>query len=93
MNRSAYNAQPSPYPLIHADVRWKRVRRSFSTVAVPICKWWPGVQMVGANFSVGGEAVAVQNGSVGESVRVKMPGGQLVVATVLRAGVVEVRIE
>lgn len=51
------------------------------------------VQMVGANFSVGGEAVAVQNGSVGESVRVKMPGGQLVVATVLRAGVVEVRIE
>jgi len=51
------------------------------------------VQMVGTNFTVGGEAVAAQQGSIGESIRVKMANGQSVTATVVKAGVVEIRID
>jgi len=51
------------------------------------------VQMVGTNFTVGGEAVAAQQGSIGDSIRVKMANGQSVTATVVRAGVVEIRID
>ena len=51
------------------------------------------VQMVGANFTVGGEAVSAQQGSIGESIRVKMANGQVVTAVVVRAGVVEIRID
>jgi flagella basal body P-ring formation protein FlgA len=49
--------------------------------------------MVGANFTVGGEAVSAQQGSIGESIRVKMANGQVVTAVVVRAGVVEIRID
>lgn len=49
------------------------------------------VQMVGSNFTVGGEGTAAQHGSVGESIRVKMASGQTITATVVRPGVVEIR--
>ncbi|NDF50148.1 MAG: flagella basal body P-ring formation protein FlgA [Betaproteobacteria bacterium] len=51
------------------------------------------VQMVGLNFTVGGEAVAIQQGAVGEAIRVKMASGQVVSATVIRSGLVEIRID
>jgi len=51
------------------------------------------VQMSGSNFVVSGEGQALQAGAIGEQVRIKMANGQAVSATVLRQGVVEVRID
>jgi flagella basal body P-ring formation protein FlgA len=51
------------------------------------------VQMVGSNFTVTGDGLAVQQGAVGESVKVKMASGQFVTATVVRSGVVELKLE
>jgi flagella basal body P-ring formation protein FlgA len=51
------------------------------------------VQMAGSNFTVSGDGVAVQQGAVGDSIRVKMGSGQLVPATVLRAGLVELKLD
>lgn len=51
------------------------------------------VQMSGANFVVAGEGVALQAGSAGDQVRVKMGGGQIVTAIVVRQGLVELRID
>jgi flagella basal body P-ring formation protein FlgA len=49
--------------------------------------------MVGSNFTVTGDGLAVQQGAVGESVKVKMASGQFVTATVVRSGVVELKLE
>jgi len=51
------------------------------------------VQLSGSNFVVAGEGQALQAGAVGEQVRIKMANGQAVSATVLRQGVVEVRVD
>ena len=51
------------------------------------------VQMAGTNFTVTGDGVAAQQGAVGESIRVKMVSGQIVTATVLRPGVVELKLD
>ena len=51
------------------------------------------VQMSGNNFVVAGEGTALQAGNVGEQIRVKMGGGQVVTAVIIRQGQVELRIE
>lgn len=51
------------------------------------------VQLSGANFQVAGEGLALQQGSVGEQVRVKMGGGQVVTAVVVRQGLVELKVD
>ena len=51
------------------------------------------VQLSGSNFVVAGEGQALQAGAVGEQIRIKMANGQAVSATVVRQGVVEVRVD
>lgn len=51
------------------------------------------VQLSGANFVVAGEGQALQAGAVGEQIRIKMGSGQSVSATVVRQGLVEVRVD
>jgi flagella basal body P-ring formation protein FlgA len=51
------------------------------------------VQMTGSNFTVSGDGVAMQQGAVGESLRAKMASGQIVTGIVLRAGLIEVRVD
>ena len=51
------------------------------------------VQMTGSNFTVSGDGVAMQQGVVGESLRAKMASGQIVTGTVVRAGLIEVRVD
>ena len=51
------------------------------------------VQLSGSNFVVAGEGQALQAGAVGEQIRIKMGSGQSVSATVVRQGLVEVRID
>jgi len=49
--------------------------------------------MTGSNFTVSGDGVAMQQGAVGESLRAKMASGQIVTGIVLRAGLIEVRVD
>ena len=51
------------------------------------------VQLSGSNFVVAGEGQALQAGAVGEQIRIKMANGQAASATVVRQGVVEVRVD
>lgn len=51
------------------------------------------VQLSGSNFVVAGEGQSLQSGAVGEQIRIKMSNGQAVSATVIRQGVVEVRVD
>lgn len=51
------------------------------------------VQLSGSNFVVAGEGQALQAGAAGEQIRIKMGGGQVLNATVVRQGLVEVRID
>jgi flagella basal body P-ring formation protein FlgA len=51
------------------------------------------VQMTGSNFTVSGDGVAMQQGVVGESMRAKMASGQIVTGTVVRAGLIDVRVD
>lgn len=51
------------------------------------------VQMAGTNFTVTGDGVASQQGAIGESIRIKMVGGQFVTAVVLKPGVVELKLD
>jgi flagella basal body P-ring formation protein FlgA len=51
------------------------------------------VQLSGSNFVVAGEGQSLQAGAVGEQIRIKMANGQAVSATVVRQGVVEVRVD
>jgi len=51
------------------------------------------VQLSGSNFVVAGEGQALQAGAIGDQIRIKMANGQSVSATVLRQGVVEVRVD
>jgi len=47
--------------------------------------------MVG--FVIGGEGVALQQGGVGDSIRIRMRSGQVLSATVVRAGLVKVELQ
>lgn len=51
------------------------------------------VQLSGSNFVVAGEGQALQAGAVGEQIRVKMANSQVVSASIVRQGVVEVRVD
>ena len=50
------------------------------------------VRLMGQAFQVSAEGVAQQAGGVGDTIRVKMPDGKLVVANVVRAGHVDVKL-
>lgn len=50
------------------------------------------VRLMGQAFQVSAEGVAQQAGGVGDTIRVKMPDGKLVVASVVRAGHVDVKL-
>jgi len=50
------------------------------------------VQVVGQGFRAAGEGVALSNGGIGEGVRVRMPDGQQVTATVVGPGKVELKV-
>jgi len=51
------------------------------------------VQLSGTNFQVAGEGQALQQGGIGDQVRVKMGSGQTVTAIVVRQGLVEVKVD
>lgn len=51
------------------------------------------VLMVGKNFSVGGEGVALGSAAAGDQVKVKMGSGQSVSGFAVRTGVVQINIE
>ena len=51
------------------------------------------VLLIGKNFSVGGEGVALGNAGAGDQVKVKMGGGQVISGVVVRAGLVQVTVE
>lgn len=51
------------------------------------------IEMVGPSFVIGGEGVALQQGTTGESIRIKMKSGQVVSAVVLRPGLVRVDLQ
>jgi len=50
------------------------------------------VRLIGQAFQVSAEGVAQQAGGVGDTIRVKMPDGKLVVANVVRPGHVDVKL-
>ena len=50
------------------------------------------VRLIGQAFQVSAEGVAQQVGGVGDTIRVKMPDGKLVVANVVRPGHVDVKL-
>jgi len=50
------------------------------------------VRLVGQAFQVSAEGTAQQGGGLGDTIRVKMPDGKLVVANVVRAGHVDVKL-
>ncbi len=50
------------------------------------------VRLIGQAFQVSAEGVAQQAGGVGDTIRVKMPDGKLVAASVVRAGHVDVKL-
>jgi flagella basal body P-ring formation protein FlgA len=50
------------------------------------------VRLMGQAFQVSAEGVAQQAGGVGDTIRVKMPDGKLVVASVVRSGHVDVKL-
>ena len=50
------------------------------------------VQVIGQGFRAGGEGVALSSGGIGEGVRVRMPDGQQITATVVGPGTVELRV-
>jgi flagella basal body P-ring formation protein FlgA len=50
------------------------------------------VRLIGQAFQVSAEGVAQQAGGVGDTIRVKMPDGKLVVASVVRSGHVDVKL-
>jgi flagella basal body P-ring formation protein FlgA len=51
------------------------------------------VLMVGKNFSVSGEGVAMSSAAAGDQVKVRMGSGQSVSGLAVRAGVVQINIE
>lgn len=51
------------------------------------------VDMIGVGFVIGGEGVALQQGGVGDSIRIRMRSGQVLSATVVRAGLVKVELQ
>jgi len=51
------------------------------------------VQLSGSNFVVAGEGQALQPGAVGDQIRIKMGSGQSLSATVVRQGLVEIRVD
>jgi len=51
------------------------------------------VQLSGVNFQVAGEGLALQQGSIGDQVRIKMGNGQIVTAVVVRQGLVEMKVD
>lgn len=50
------------------------------------------VQVIGQGFRAGGEGVALSSGGIGEGVRVRMPDGQQITATVVGPGTVELKV-
>jgi flagella basal body P-ring formation protein FlgA len=51
------------------------------------------IEMVGPSFVIGGEGVALQQGSTGQAIRIKMKSGQVVLAVILRPGLVRVDLQ
>lgn len=51
------------------------------------------VNLLGSGFAVTGEATALAGGAVGEGVKLKTPDGQQLTGRVIKAGLVEVRLD